>query len=339
MRIFVYESTCAGECPLAFEEPSLLAEGRAMLVSVLQDLLNIVFAGPEDPVVHTIWDPRCGPIPMADSGRLIVTSPRSNQTEIDHYRECCAGSDLTLIIAPEWDGILQERCEIASQCGGITLNCQPAIVGLCSDKLRLNEHLARQGIKCLPAISMTSLPKDTEQFVIKPRYGVGSIGIDMLSRAELLEREIHSSTHIVQPFIAGRALSVGLIFGRTGQLLTRLPVAVQHLSTDGHFSYLGGEIPASGITNEMIDEIVEQVAQAIHGLRGYVGIDMIQNRDYELPILVEINPRLTTSYVGYRAAMSANIMECLLQDKACQMTVVRSVAFTSGGQIQVLDRI
>jgi biotin carboxylase len=47
------------------------------------------------------------------------------------------------------------------------------------------------------------------------------------------------------------------------------------------------------------------VAGAIPGLRGYVGIDFIQTG--EGPVVLEINPRLTTSFCGLRAALGVNV--------------------------------
>jgi predicted ATP-grasp superfamily ATP-dependent carboligase len=44
----------------------------------------------------------------------------------------------------------------------------------------------------------------------------------------------------------------------------------------------------------------------IPGLAGYVGIDLLLP-DGGDPLIVEINPRLTTSYVGYRRIYSTPI--------------------------------
>jgi len=46
------------------------------------------------------------------------------------------------------------------------------------------------------------------------------------------------------------------------------------------------------------------VAQAIPGLWGYVGIDLVDTADG--PQVIEINPRLTTSYCGLASALGIN---------------------------------
>jgi predicted ATP-grasp superfamily ATP-dependent carboligase len=47
---------------------------------------------------------------------------------------------------------------------------------------------------------------------------------------------------------------------------------------------------------------------------GYVGIDVLLGRDPtgSGDLVVEVNPRLTTSYIGYRAACQTNLAEAML---------------------------
>ena len=54
-----------------------------------------------------------------------------------------------------------------------------------------------------------------------------------------------------------------------------------------------------------------QYPAAIPSLRGYVGIDFIQTE--EGPMVLEINPRLTTSYCGLRSALGVNVADLVLQ--------------------------
>jgi predicted ATP-grasp superfamily ATP-dependent carboligase len=57
-------------------------------------------------------------------------------------------------------------------------------------------------------------------------------------------------------------------------------------------------------------QLAREVARALPGLWGYVGIDVIDAVDG--PIVVEINPRLTTSYAGLRRALGINAAELVL---------------------------
>ena len=54
----------------------------------------------------------------------------------------------------------------------------------------------------------------------------------------------------------------------------------------------------------------EKAAEATNGLRGYVGVDMILTD--EEPVIMEVNPRLTVSYVGLRKTANFNPAEAII---------------------------
>ena len=72
---------------------------------------------------------------------------------------------------------------------------------------------------------------------------------------------------------------------------------------------------AAPVSKELQDW-AQQVVQALPGLRGLVGVDYIQTKDG--PVVLEINPRATTSYAGLRAAMVQNTLRCWLQNEPWQ---------------------
>jgi predicted ATP-grasp superfamily ATP-dependent carboligase len=57
--------------------------------------------------------------------------------------------------------------------------------------------------------------------------------------------------------------------------------------------------------------LVDNIAHALPELWGYVGIDLIEM--LEQLLVLEINPRLTTSFVGINAALGINVTENILQ--------------------------
>ena len=92
------------------------------------------------------------------------------------------------------------------------------------------------------------------------------------------------------------------------------PIADQHL-VGNHFQYEGGRIPAVIPPQSVaaVEQLVRTTCGTITGLRGYIGIDLlVPDSDPRSPLIVEINPRLTTSYVGYRQLCRDNIAERLL---------------------------
>lgn len=120
---------------------------------------------------------------------------------------------------------------------------------------------------------------------------------------------------IVQPFIPGISLSVGVIIDRDKKV-HRLPVADQFVHPSQGFAYEGGRVPSSRWFGSL-EPLLDEVLPTIPGLYGYVGIDvLIPDRAPETPLLVEINPRLTTSYTGYRQLCRDNLAALWLGESA-----------------------
>lgn len=300
----------------------MLREGWAMLRAILSDLTAI----PGTTAVTTL-DRRLSSLAGSVAPPVLVHLCDESLSEQAAFDCQVAVSDVTLVIAPETDGILAQRVQRVLQLGGRSLNCGPPAIQLCGDKLRLAEYLLAHGIPTIPtaAVQFDSPPWDSmkSSCVLKPRDGAGSwltfaIGfgdlaswncaIDQFRRAGAADRAI------VQPFVSGQALSVGCLCHEEG-FIEVLPIARQHISPS-RLQYEGGTIPAeiSDKSTALIRELIEAACRTIPGLRGYVGFDVILPMDQPgRPVLVEINPRLTTSYAGYRQLCHDNLAEQLLR--------------------------
>jgi hypothetical protein len=59
----------------------------------------------------------------------------------------------------------------------------------------------------------------------------------------------------------------------------------------------------------------EQAIAHLRGLRGYIGVDMVLGKaaDGSQDYAIEINPRLTTSYIGLRAACLDNLARSMIE--------------------------
>jgi hypothetical protein len=67
-----------------------------------------------------------------------------------------------------------------------------------------------------------------------------------------------------------------------------------------------------------------------------VGVDLVLHADGTGVTVVEINPRLTTSYVGLRAALEENLMAVLVGDVHGRFRGpkrIRRISFRSDGQV------
>jgi predicted ATP-grasp superfamily ATP-dependent carboligase len=152
--------------------------------------------------------------------------------------------------------------------------------------------------------------------VLKPVRGAGSIGVQLVRSSAERQCPPVSGRHdgwILQQFVAGMAVSVAFLCWRSGR--HALMPCRQHLSQDGRFLYQGGELP---LPDQLADR-AERLADAAVGLVlpnviGYVGVDLVLGNDPAGggDAVIEINPRVTTSYVGLRVATQDNLAAAML---------------------------
>jgi predicted ATP-grasp superfamily ATP-dependent carboligase len=117
----------------------------------------------------------------------------------------------------------------------------------------------------------------------------------------------------LQPFVPGRAASVAVLAGPAGRV--PLQPAAQHLSDEGRFHYQGGALPMPPDLGVRARRLADAVVAAVPGLCGYLGVDLVMGEaaDGAGDQVIEINPRLTTSYVGLRRLARFNLAEVLLR--------------------------
>src|SRR5262249_49480309 len=91
--------------------------------------------------------------------------------------------------------------------------------------------------------------------------------------------------------------------------------AAQQLSSDGRFRYQGGHLPLPAFLAGRAVQLAGKAVAAVPGLQGYAGVDLVLGNavDGSEDCVIEINPRLTTSYVGLRVLAETNLVEAMLQ--------------------------
>ena len=78
----------------------------------------------------------------------------------------------------------------------------------------------------------------------------------------------------------------------------------------GRFHYHGGVVGGFEGRRARYEPLAERIAAAIPDLWGYVGVDLIDGAAG--PMVLEINARLTTSYVGLRHVLGINTAALVL---------------------------
>lgn len=286
VRVLVAEYVTAGGLPSNEVPESLATEGRAMLEAVRTDFAAL---------------PRT---------TVVELSPGSSEDFDARFQSALHDCDAALVVAPEFDGILQRCHELVARSRVRWLGCDAEAIDSCTDKLRLHDRLVCHGIPTIPTLAGepdAGTWPDSGRFVVKPRDGAGSAGIRVLDDPRDVAAAL-TTGDVVQPFVAGTPGSVSLIV-RSSDDFDVLPVARQRLAAET-LAYEGGRIPLplDAEAERATQHLVRHLLQTIPGLRGFVGIDLLfPSGAPRQPVVVEVNPRLTTSYLGHRRRTRQNL--------------------------------
>jgi len=228
-------------------------------------------------------------------------------------------ADAALVIAPEENGILEGLARAVVREGRLLMGPAPQVVRLMADKLATARCLEAAGVRT-PRTEAVRFGTARERlrarafpFVVKPRDGCGCRGVVLVRRRleiagaiRAVRRATRRADFLVQDHVAGDSVSVSVI--ASAGLLT-LGVNRQRIRAGGRPAYEGGDTPyphpLAPRAVETAREAIAAVAAACPGMRGYAGVDLVLG-DGGVTVL-EINPRLTTSYVGLRHTFEANL--------------------------------
>lgn len=283
-----------------------------MLLTVLRDAVQVA-----DLEVITIWSAQRERFPVEGVAFQLAHSP---EEEMELLAEMAAWCDATLLIAPEFDGILTQRALLVEGVGGRLCGPNPLAITVCSDKLQLATVLEAAGVPTVPThtfdVDRGSARELTYPAVVKPRDGAGSQDTYLVPTPADFQRLLPTwrkssllRQAIWQPYIAGRAVSVAVLITPEQYLYEPLLPCEQTLSDDGRFEYTGGVVPGRGLNVAAIQQAAVAACRLVPGLRGYVGVDLIVPAGAsDTPLVVEINPRLTTSYLGYSRLCDQNLI-------------------------------
>jgi predicted ATP-grasp superfamily ATP-dependent carboligase len=146
--------------------------------------------------------------------------------------------------------------------------------------------------------------------VRKPRFGAGSQDAYLLDNVSARAPGRSALGEMVeQAFVPGIPASVAFVVGRARAI--SLPPCRQLLSDDGRFTYLGGQAPLAICANP-VAAVASQAVANVPELLGFIGVDVVIGHDNQYWV-IEINPRLTTSYIGLRELAETNLAEVMLQ--------------------------
>ncbi len=310
MKILVFEYITGGGFNKQNLPSALLAEGCLMLQALLDDLRRYAQLGHELEVM-VMLDERVNSLIDTSGIQVVFISPEQNTT--DEFTRLAQNCDAIWPIAPEFDGILQGLCQTVADLNKLLLTSPAQVVALTGDKWQSYQHLKQRHIATVPTRLFTGVDQyegDYSAWVVKPLDGVGCVDSYILSdRQDFMAMQARSGRYIIQPQLAGQTTSLSCLFkqGR-GWLLCSNQQQFTISKQQYHLAQL--------IVNHTDDlavyrALVDAIALALPELWGYVGIDLIETPEQSW--VLEINPRLTTSYVGINKALGLNVVEAVLQ--------------------------
>ncbi|MDD2863850.1 MAG: ATP-grasp domain-containing protein [Methylococcales bacterium] len=229
----------------------------------------------------------------------------------EHFQNQLKTVDAAWIIAPEFDEILQYFCELVENENKILLTSPSKVVAQTANKLTTFDMLTAAKIQTVPTEIFDSAKRydKTREWIIKPIDGAGAENTFLL-QAENDWSALPSveKTFLIQPHIQGEKVSLSCIFknGQAQLLCVNLQVfemkkrqfelkniAVNFKQDDGRYQ-----------------KLASQIASAFPDLLGYVGIDVIENETG--CFVLEINPRLTTSFVQIEEKIGVNVAKLVI---------------------------
>ncbi|MCC7475488.1 MAG: ATP-grasp domain-containing protein [Pirellulales bacterium] len=337
MQVFVYEWATGGGL---VEEPgplpaSLLREGGAMIGALVRDLHRIV--GTQ---VMALRDPRVVQLTLEPCEPVEVLSRSARDEQFDLYAN---QADATVLIAPEFDNILLKLAKRVEAAGGRLVSPASAFIRIAADKHRTCQVLEAAGVP-VPVGCMLDpeapLPADFPYpAVVKPADGAGSQDTYFV-RSATDTPPAYAWRRRLERYVPGLAASTAVLSGPAGSVA--LSPCVQRISQDGRFRYLGGELPLAAGLAERARALALKAVGALPRAVGYVGVDLVLGSDPagSEDFVIEINPRLTTSYVGLRAAARTNLAEAMCRIASGETVGIRfsdqALEFDPAGNVSYL---
>ncbi len=297
MRIFVIEYITGGGLVNERLASELLGEAQTMVSALLADLGDT-----PDVQLLVSRDPRL-PRPLVPCE---IFTPRQGEDVWKLWRLGMERCDAVWPVMPETGGLLERVSRLALEAGCRLIGSRPDAVRVAASKLWTSACLRSHGIAVVPTYAVGDpVPEPAARWVSKPDDGVGCEGMRIFDNLEALVAALDpeaAGNTVVQPYMEGTPASLSLLChaGEARLLSCNLQ---QVAEVDGRFHLWGIRVNGLG-HRDGCAELGRAIARAIPDLWGYVGVDLICTDSG--PRVLEINPRLTVSYAGLRAALQIN---------------------------------
>ena len=319
----------------------LYQEGLSMLSALATDLS---LCGHE---VHMCLERKAAADPLVVSLLRRFSGLQVHNVEfawLDRWIEVALQCDRTIVIAPEIHQQLERIVNKLRLAGAVVIASMASFLLATSDKLATAELLKVSGVphpitQSLTQYRLSTIPNGDcnarSPLTLKRRDGAGCADMKVFDDQRKLTEWLKSPESqflagddwIVQPWQSGKPASLALIAADDdwtvlGAVEQRIELASESIHRGfSSVSYLGGSGPLEAIFIERLERLALSVREALpSGAEGWIGIDFLipdsMHTSQDL-VVIEINPRLTTSYLAYRKWYGYSLANNLLGNSNC----------------------
>ena len=270
---------------------SLLSEAKIIVNSVVNE-----YCKSQEYQVYYFLDSR---LKLDNLGKSIEVKSSEQLYDIKLLRTF----DLILPILPEQNMELYSYCEFLAEQNIETLISSPETIKVLSDKYVFSSFCLKHNIPCIPSYlssQINAIPHDT--IIEKDRYGVGCSHVKKISKKDSIKRK----KMIYQPYIKGNHFSLCVYYEKKSFKI--LTLNEQDIVLDNNKIKLRSlKVNVKNSHYLELYSILRNIYKSLPGLYAYVGVDLIMTRDKIL--VVEVNPRLTTSFTGISSTLGINLSQ------------------------------
>lgn len=219
-------------------------------------------------------------------------------------------ADGIMIIAPETNNCLRKCCFDLNRFREKMASPQLDFVELAANKNATSTWLAEKGIVVPSGGSLAQIDSVSKlpelPVVIKPMLGAGSENVQLVEDWHSFSPHPNLQDWRVEAFVPGVPVSVSVLCGpeecrflhATGQSFDGSPFG----------SYNGSLFPLAPDIAQRAKILASCTIDALPPTRGYIGIDMIiATKGQDDDCVLDINPRLTMSYLKLREIYAENL--------------------------------
>lgn len=319
MRLLIYEWCCSGglsgsDAPRVVghgdDTDSLAREGRAMLRAVVADAVR------EASFEVVVLVDRNRPVNLPAACRTILVPTGG---EVESLVAEAAGADATIVVAPETADVLASRVAAVRAVGGRPLAPGDAFLRLAADKQATIDVLAAAGVPVPAGRALGPHAAWPDGFhrpaVRKARSSTGCDGLVIVGPDDRPPSPAPVATRL-EAWCGGEPVGVSCLLGPCGVI----PVAaMRQRFSSVPATYVGGDPLVDPVRRARAERLAVRAVEALlrHGSEaatGWVGVDIILGArcdDLDDRVL-EVNPRVTTSFVGAAAGSSRSVVRSIV---------------------------